>query len=56
MIHKNLTKQEINKTYQTMLKNNPHFAKFVKDNEFETIEDIAYKYGINLKGKKCTKI
>ena len=37
MIHKNFTKQEINKTYQEMLENNPHFAKFVDDNEWKKL-------------------
>lgn len=42
-----LMKGDPNKVYQDMLKNNPQFAKFVKDNEGKTPEQIAKDNGID---------
>lgn len=33
--------------YQNMLKNNPQFAQFVKDNEGKSIEQVAKENGID---------
>lgn len=36
------------KVYQSMLKDNPTFKKFIDDTQGKTLEDIALEYDIDL--------
>lgn len=49
-INQALSGQDPNKLYQDLMKNNPQFAQFVKDNEGKSPEQIAKDYGINIPG------
>lgn len=45
---KRLTAGDPQVLYDSMMKNNPQFAEFVKANEGKTPEEIAQSYGIDL--------